>query len=195
MSPDDAKPTPETGHNSDSLENFPFYEEGKVPQYHKYHAEISYLDELEIIWGKKWGAQGIGRLREVAMGQADGDRGEEALRASLLFLVFNGITPDLGLMQEQHLALAETYRSLGIEVHYVSWADDPPRSAYGPLKRSISAAAGFVVNGGAIIPREATPVLAGAIALCVEIPDEHRLPDSLHRPRPWCLRDRCLDAA
>ena len=37
-----------------SLRDFPFYEEGKVPQYHKYHSKISYLDELELIWGKRW---------------------------------------------------------------------------------------------------------------------------------------------
>ena len=47
---------------AETFEEFPFYEEGKVPQYHRYHAEISYLDELERIWGKPWGAQGIGRL-------------------------------------------------------------------------------------------------------------------------------------
>ena len=46
-----------------SLEKFPFYEKGKVPQYHKYHGAVSYLAELELIWGKRWGAQGIGRLR------------------------------------------------------------------------------------------------------------------------------------
>ena len=46
----------------DGLERFPFYEEGKVPQYHKYHAGVSFLDEIELIWGKRWGAQGIGRL-------------------------------------------------------------------------------------------------------------------------------------
>ena len=52
---------------ADVLTRFPFYEEGKVPQYQKYHAKVSYLDELQLIWGKRWGAQGIGRLREVAM--------------------------------------------------------------------------------------------------------------------------------
>ena len=46
-------------------------------------------------------------------------------------------------------------------MHYISWPDDPPKSAYGPMKRSISAAAGFVINGGAIIPREATPYWRG----------------------------------
>ena len=28
----------------DSLEDFPYYEPGKVPQYQRYHAEVSYLD-------------------------------------------------------------------------------------------------------------------------------------------------------
>ena len=77
------------------------------------------------------------------------------------FFVFNGNTPDLELMQQQHLSLARLYERLGITVHYVTWSEDPPRSAYGPMKRSISAAAGFVINGGAIIPREATPYWRG----------------------------------
>ena len=38
-----------------------------MPQYADYHEEVDYLDEVERIWGKRWGAQGIGRLREVAM--------------------------------------------------------------------------------------------------------------------------------
>ena len=31
---------------AETYEDFPYYEEGKVPQYHRYHAEVSYLDEL-----------------------------------------------------------------------------------------------------------------------------------------------------
>jgi len=143
------------------LENFPFYEEGKVPQYHKYHEEVSYLDELELIWGKKWGAQGIGQLKEVAMVAPTETEVKALYEQDSSFFVFDGDTPDLELMQKQHSNLASTYESLGIEVHYVTWSEDPPRSAYGPLKRSISAAAGFVINGGAIIPREATPYWRG----------------------------------
>ena len=143
------------------LEDLPFYEPGKVPQFHRYHAEISYLDELERIWGKPWGAQGIGQLREVAMVQPTETEVRKLYEEAAAYFVFDGKTPDLALMQDQHLALAETYRSLGVHVHYIRWPDDPPRSAYGPMKRSISAAAGFVVNGGAIIPREATPYWRG----------------------------------
>ena len=46
--------------DASTLLSFPFYEEGKVPQYHKYHANVSYLDELELIWGKRWGATNSG---------------------------------------------------------------------------------------------------------------------------------------
>jgi N-dimethylarginine dimethylaminohydrolase len=143
------------------LTRFPFYEEGKVPQYHRYHAEVSYLDELTLIWGKPWGAQGIGRLREVAMVQPTATEVRKLYEQDSAFFVFNGVTPDLELMRAQHRSLATLYESLGITVHYVTWPDDPPKSAYGPMKRSISAAAGFVINGGAIIPREATPYWRG----------------------------------
>ena len=146
---------------AEAFEDFPFYEEGKVPQYHRYHAEISYLDELERIWGKPWGAQGIGRLREVAMVKPTENEVLELYEQDSSFFVFNGITPDLGKMQEQHAGLVRTYEELGVTVHEIRWADDPPMSAYGPMKRSISAAAGFVINGGAIIPREATPYWRG----------------------------------
>lgn len=144
-----------------AYEDFPFYEEGKVPQYHRYHAEVSYLDELERIWGKPWGAQGIGRLREVAMVKPSESEVLDLYEQDSSFFVFNGITPDLDLMQEQHAGLVKAYEDLGVKVHEIRWADDPPMSAYGPMKRSISAAAGFVINGGAIIPREATPYWRG----------------------------------
>ena len=147
--------------DANALRSFPFYEEGKVPQYQKYHAKVSYLDELELIWGKRWGAQGIGRLREVAMVRPTETEVKKLYEEDSAFFVFNGTTPDLRLMQEQHLNLARTYEKLGIKVYYSSWSEETPRSAYGPMKRSISAAAGFVINGGAIIPREATPYWRG----------------------------------
>ena len=147
--------------DSSELARFPFYEEGKVPQYQRYHAEVSYLDELALIWGKRWGAQGIGRLREVAMVQPTETEVRQLYEQDSAFFVFNGVSPDLALMQAQHRSLADLYERLGIKVHYIRWPDDPPKSAYGPMKRSISAAAGFVINGGAIIPREATPYWRG----------------------------------
>src|SRR5207245_388503 len=49
------------------LTRFPGFVSGHVPQYSEYHEEVDFLDELEAIWGERWGAQGIGRLRKVAM--------------------------------------------------------------------------------------------------------------------------------
>jgi N-dimethylarginine dimethylaminohydrolase len=114
------------------LTRFPFYEEGKVPQYHRYHAEVSYLDELTLIWGKPWGAQGIGRLREVAMVQPTATEVRKLYEQDSAFFVFNGVTPDLELMRAQHRSLATLYESLGITVHYVTWPDDPPKSGLRP---------------------------------------------------------------
>ena len=111
---------------AESFDDFPYYEEGKVPQYQRYHAEVSYLDELERIWGKPWGAQGIGRLREVAMVKPTESEVLKLYEQDSSFFVFNGITPNLELMQEQHAGLAKTYESLGVTVHEIRWADDPP---------------------------------------------------------------------
>ena len=88
------------------LSRFPFYEEGKVPQYHRYHAEVSFLDELPLIWGKQWGAQGIGRLREVAMVRPTLTEVRKLYEQESAYFVFNGVTPDLELMQSQHMNLA-----------------------------------------------------------------------------------------
>lgn len=142
------------------LSDFPGYRPGSVPQYADYHAEVSFLDELELIWGQRWGAQGIGRLREVAMSPPTETETLPLYDEDPAFFAYGGALPDLGLMREQHAALAETYRSLGIDVREFRYPETP-RSAYGVMKRAVSAAAGFVINGGAIVPREAAPYWRG----------------------------------
>jgi hypothetical protein len=48
-----------------------------------------------------------------------------------------------------------------VAAHKLLYGSDSLYANPGPMKRSISAAAGFVINGGAIIPREATPYWRG----------------------------------
>lgn len=153
---DPAAGTPPQG----ELAAFPGYRPGCVPQYADYHEEIDFLDELEAIWGRRWGAQGIGRLREVAMSPPSEAETLPLYDEDPAFFVFGGDLPDLGRMREQHAALMETYRELGIEVRLFEYPERP-RSAYGVMKRAVSAAAGFVINGGAIVPREAAPYWRG----------------------------------
>ena len=139
---------------------FPFYERDKPPRYFRYHSEVDYLDEVERIWGKRWGAQGIGRLREVAVVRPTDVEVDPLFEKDPTFFNFNGTAPSLDLMQEQHDGMVRLYRENGVQVNYLSYPERP-RSAYGVMKRAISAAAGFVIRGGAIIPREATQYWRG----------------------------------
>ena len=151
---------------------FPGYRPGAVPQYAEYHAEVDFLDELEAIWGERWGAQGIGRLRRVALSPpTEVETRPEYDEAPEFWLyggknarngkgMYAGKLPDLGKMRDQHAGLMDTYRSLGIEVETFTYPETP-RSAYGPLRRAVSAGVGFVINGGAIIAREAPPYWRG----------------------------------
>jgi N-dimethylarginine dimethylaminohydrolase len=143
-----------------NLSDFPYYEPNKPPQYYRYHAEISFLDEVEAITGKRWGAQGIGKLREVVVVKPDETEVESLYDEDPSFFLFNGDKPDLQRMQRQHADMVAFYQKEGIKVHYMEYPGGA-RSAYGPLKRAISAAVCCVVNGGALISREATPYWRG----------------------------------
>jgi len=142
------------------LTDFPFYEPGKPPQYYKYHSEVSFPDEVERITGKRWGAQGIGKLREVVVVRPTEVEVDPLYDQDPSFFLFDGKKPDLELMQKQHDGMVSVYKKLGIKVHYMEYPGGA-RSAYGPLKRSISAAVCCVINGGALISREATPYWRG----------------------------------
>jgi hypothetical protein len=48
------------------LERYPDYVPGKPAQAHLLE-RVSYQDEVEKIWGRKWGSQGIGRLRQTVL--------------------------------------------------------------------------------------------------------------------------------
>jgi hypothetical protein len=115
---------------SSELERFPGYRPGAVPKYAEYHAEVDFLDELELVWGKRRGAQGIGRLREVAMSTPTEVETLPLYNEDPAFFAYGGELPDLGRIREQHAALAETYRSLGIQVHDFVYPETP-RSGYG----------------------------------------------------------------
>jgi N-dimethylarginine dimethylaminohydrolase len=142
------------------LGRFPGYRPGSPPQYAEYHGEVDFLDEIEAIWGQRWGAQGIGRLRQVAMSPPTEVEVLDEYVEDPAFFIYDGQLPDLGRMCAQHSSLMHTYRDLGVDVRVFEYPETP-RSAYGPLKRAVSAAAGFVINGGAIVAREAAPYWRG----------------------------------
>jgi N-dimethylarginine dimethylaminohydrolase len=142
------------------FESIPGFRTGSPPQYLPYHEDVDFLDEIESVWGQRWGAQGIGRLRQVAMSPPGEVEVLPEYDQERAFFLYGGDLPELGLMREQHAGLMEAYRALGVDVRIFEYPESP-RSAYGPLKRAVSAAAGFVINGGAIVAREGAPYWRG----------------------------------
>jgi hypothetical protein len=106
----------EEGPAGGELTRFPGFVSGQVPQYSEYHEDVDFLDELEAIWGERWGAQGIGRLRKVAMTPPLEVEVLPIYEREPAFFLYGGRLPDLAKMREQHAALQEVYRGLGIEV-------------------------------------------------------------------------------
>ncbi|MEM4315906.1 MAG: arginine deiminase family protein [Nitrososphaerota archaeon] len=144
------------------LSNFPFYEPRIPPKYYEYHEKVDFLDELEKIWGKQWGAQGIGKLREVGMIRPlELETDPIFLEDPEFFQIHEYELPKWDLMIEQWDTLVKTLKENGVDIHFFEY-DETPRSAYGIMRRAISAAAAsVVVKGGAIVPREATQYWRG----------------------------------
>ncbi len=62
---DYSSPRPADGHDELALlESLPWFEPGKPLRNYMLH-ETDFYDEVEQIWGRRWGAEGIGTLREV----------------------------------------------------------------------------------------------------------------------------------
>ncbi|HST25599.1 MAG TPA: hypothetical protein VLJ76_06380, partial [Gaiellaceae bacterium] len=60
-----SSPRPAAGHDEMALlGETPWFEAGKPLRNYMLH-ETDFYDEVEQIWGRRWGAEGIGKLREV----------------------------------------------------------------------------------------------------------------------------------
>lgn len=100
--------------------------------------DIVFEDELERIWGRKWGSPSkIGRVHTVLVSrpgsaeinQATGDYPEYFLYAGKAGVPGFGVAsgpdelPDLALMQAQHDAYVQVLRDCGVEVIYADFPD------------------------------------------------------------------------
>jgi len=121
----------------------------------------SYKDELELVWGKKWGAQNeIGKLREVLVQTP----GSELTPPPIKQFKWYGLTRkiDVEKVKEEHQRLVEVLKDEGVGVRFMN----APAGAHGPYSvlqglwgtRDY----GFVVNGGAIVCRPSLPWDRGA---------------------------------
>ena len=126
--------------------------------------DLDYLDVYERTFGRSAGANGIGRLREVALTVITD--AENRIYANDLpyaaapgLLEAHGAGPrglwrleDIDLCRSQQEAYAETLDAAGVTVHWLDWSEHPV-SAYGPMHGMWAASELLIVSGGAIVPK------------------------------------------
>ena len=135
------------------LESLPWFEPGKPLRNHMLH-ETDFYDEVEQIWGRRWGAEGIGTLREVLVSRPTENeiRPEYAQEWQYYYSSAAG-NADLGRLQDQYDAYYEVLEQNGVRVNYIE-PPVPAIGAYGYIKNLVTlAGGGLVVHGGAILHR------------------------------------------
>jgi N-dimethylarginine dimethylaminohydrolase len=135
------------------LDELPWYEPG-APLHNWMLHETDMYDEVEQIWGRRWGAEGIGRLREVLVSRPTENetRGEYAREWQYYYSTAEG-NADLGRLQAQFDEYYHVLADHGVRVNFVE-PPVPAIGAYGYLKNLVTlAGGGLVARGGAIIHR------------------------------------------
>ena len=133
------------------MENYPDYEPGRSPKTEVIE-DIGYLDELERVWGKNWGAQGIGKLREVGLAKPTEHEINPLWGNNRDYYLLRREKLDLDKLQRTIDNYAELLTKEGVEVH---WMKTPEiMGPYGPMRKLFMGAFPLVVRGGAIISRQ-----------------------------------------
>jgi N-dimethylarginine dimethylaminohydrolase len=135
------------------VESLPWFEPGKPLRNWMLH-ETDFYDEVEQIWGKRWGAEGIGTLREVLVSRpTENETRPEYAREWQYYYSSRAGNADLGRLQAQFDEYYQALADHGVRVNYIE-APVPAIGPYGYLKNLVTlAGGGLVVRGGAIIHR------------------------------------------
>ena len=149
-----SSPRPEEEHDEFAvLETLPWFESGKPLRNWMLH-ETDFYDEVEQIWGRRWGAEGIGTLREVLVSRPSENeiRPEYAQEWQYYYSTAAG-NADLGRLRAQFDEYYQVLADNGVRVNYLE-APVPAIGAYGYIKNLVTlAGAGLVVRGGVILHR------------------------------------------
>jgi N-dimethylarginine dimethylaminohydrolase len=135
------------------LETLPWFEPGKPLRNWMLH-ETDFYDEVEQIWGRRFGAEGIGTLREVLVSRPTENetRPEYAQEWQYYYSSAAG-NADLGKLRYQYDRYYDLLREHGVRVNYIE-PPVPAIGAYGYLKNLVTlAGGGLVARGGAIVHR------------------------------------------
>ena len=130
------------------LESLPWFETGKPLRNYLLH-ETDFYDEVEQIWGRRWGAEGIGTLREALVSRPSENemRPEYAEEWQYYYSTARG-NADLGRLQAQFDSYYQVLEDNGVRVNYIE-PPVPAIGAYGWIKNLVTlAGGGLVVHGG-----------------------------------------------
>jgi N-dimethylarginine dimethylaminohydrolase len=149
-----SSPHPAADHHEQSvLDELPWFDAGQ-PLHNWMLHETDFYDEVEQIWGRRWGAEGIGTLREVLVSRpTENETRPEYAREWQYYYSSAAGNADLGRLQAQFDEYYQVLTDHGVRVNYI----EPPLpaiGAYGYLKNLVTlAGGGLIVRGGAIIHR------------------------------------------
>lgn len=149
-----SSPRPAAFHDeAEALESQPWFDPGQPLHNWKLH-ETDFYDEVEAIWGRRWGAEGIGRLREVLVSRpTENETRPEYAREWQYYYSTAAGNADLGRLQAQFDEYFQVLADHGVRVNRVE-PPVPAIGAYGYLKNLVTlAGGGLVARGGAIIHR------------------------------------------
>ena len=168
-----------------TLEDMPGYVPGQPPSVDTWH-QTDYLDIYPKIYGRECGANGIGRLREVALVNITESERFPLYDQDPEYFPTMGLSHDdldIGRMRDQSLEYQDKLEQAGVIVHRIDFPQ-PAVGAFGPMRGTWAANELLVVRGGSIIEKVAiSPFGTGRaeyLALwafaCLGIPTVRRSP-------------------
>jgi N-dimethylarginine dimethylaminohydrolase len=132
----------------------PGYIPGQPPDVDFWHSH-DYLDIYPKIYGREFGANGIGKLREVALVEITDSERFPLYDQDPIYFPQMGLSHDdldIGLMEEQSLRYQAALESAGVLVHRIEFPQ-PAVGAFGPLRATWAANELLVLRGGSVIEK------------------------------------------
>lgn len=137
-----------------SLSSLPGYEPGVPPAVETWH-DIDYLDIYPKIYGSEFGANGIGRLREVALTEITQNERFTPFDLDPAYFPKTALeygALDIARMKDQSLEYEAQLEKQGVLVHRICYPD-PPVGAFGPQRATWAANELLVLRGGSVIEK------------------------------------------
>ena len=140
------------------IEEIPFYEKGKRPDISKLET-LDFLDTKEKVYGRKFGRNGIGKLKEAALPRIT----EQELysthpyfKQDPQYFIDTGLGgtehPDIEKWQEQQGNYAKGLQENGVKVHWIEHPE-PFMGPYGPLRVTWACSDLMITRGGSVVQR------------------------------------------